>query len=140
MQWGGGWVRDAEQGWGADEGRVGEGSATWGTCGQGCLAGLQCPGPGAEEKAELERHLGSFGTGTSVGGGRVLGITLRRCRERTEPGVGGGQAEALGRASLPTPCSALCSVPPGPSFQNASDHIPHPPTKENWCVSWRASA
>ena len=25
------------------------------------------PGPGAEEKAELEHHLGSFGAGTSVG-------------------------------------------------------------------------
>ena len=97
------------RGGGADEGRVGEGLATWGTCRQECLAGLQCPRPGAEEKAELEHHLGSFGAGTSVGGGSVVGITLRRCRERTEPGMGGGQAEALG-GPAPTPFSVLSST------------------------------
>lgn len=93
--------------------RVGVGGQTrgeWGgvsypTCGQECLAGLQCPRPGAEEKTELEHHLGSFRAGMSVGGGSVVGITLRQCRERTEPGVGGGQAEA----PRPPQC-AVCSA------------------------------
>ena len=101
IRWVGEWVRDTEWGWVGRRGESG-GGVSYPTCWQECLAGLQCPRPGAEEKAELEHHLGSLGAGMSVGG--VVGITLRWCRERTEPGVGGGQAEA----PTPSVCSAQC--------------------------------
>ena len=97
------------RGAGADEGRVGAGLATWGTCGQECLAGLQCPGPGAEEKAELEHHLGSFGAGTSVGGGSVVGITSD-VAERGQNLEWEGDRQRPWGGPAPAPFSVLCSA------------------------------
>ena len=119
----------------------GEGLATWGTSWQECLAGLQRPGPQAEEKAALEHSLGSFGAGKALRGEECGEHHPQRVKreDRTwrgkrgrqgTPGVGLVLQLLLLPPAPPSSLNLPSTVLPVPSFQNTCDRITHPTNKE----------